>query len=148
MAPLATIFAVLAACANPRADQAAYAQNALIGMPEEALLSCAGVPDRSRSAGGREYFTYQVEQIDSYAYPAYGGGFYRPWYGSRFGYPPLATEIRSRNCEATFILQGGRVSQLNYNTPTGYSGGSRSEEHKSELQSLMRIPYAVFCSTI
>src|SRR3546814_15251869 len=109
MAPLATIFAVLAACANPRADQAAYAQNALIGMPEEALLSCAGVPDRSRSAGGREYFTYQVEQIDSYAYPAYGGGFYRPWYGSRFGYPPLATEIRSRYCEAPFILQGGRV---------------------------------------
>src|SRR3546814_4820799 len=106
MAPLATIVAVLAACANPRADQAAYAQNALIGMPEEALLSCAGVPDRSRSAGGREYFTYQVEQIDSYAYPAYGGGFYRPWYGSRFGY--------------------------------------RSEEHTSELQSLMRISYAVF----
>src|SRR3546814_9055277 len=24
-------------------------------------------------------------------------------------------------------------------------GGSRSEEHTSELQSLMRIPYAVFC---
>src|SRR3546814_10128447 len=25
-------------------------------------------------------------------------------------------------------------------------GTTRSEEHKSELQSLMRIPYAVFCS--
>src|SRR3546814_9336900 len=25
------------------------------------------------------------------------------------------------------------------------AGGERSEEHKSELQSLMRIPYAVFC---
>src|SRR3546814_4914108 len=25
------------------------------------------------------------------------------------------------------------------------AGGSRSEEHTSELQSLMRIPYAVFC---
>src|SRR3546814_18458621 len=47
MAPLATIVAVLAACANPRADPAAYAQNALIGMPEDALLSCAGVPDRT-----------------------------------------------------------------------------------------------------
>src|SRR3546814_2863245 len=26
-----------------------------------------------------------------------------------------------------------------------YKGGSRSEEHTSELQSLMRISYAVFC---
>src|SRR3546814_2284296 len=26
-----------------------------------------------------------------------------------------------------------------------FSGGSRSEEHTSELQSLMRISYAVFC---
>src|SRR3546814_8151663 len=29
--------------------------------------------------------------------------------------------------------------------PVGRSSGSRSEEHKSELQSLMRISYAVFC---
>src|SRR3546814_2538002 len=28
---------------------------------------------------------------------------------------------------------------------TGYVGTSRSEEHTSELQSLMRITYAVFC---
>src|SRR3546814_1510719 len=27
----------------------------------------------------------------------------------------------------------------------GYPGGPRSEEHTSELQSLMRISYAVFC---
>src|SRR3546814_5312703 len=27
----------------------------------------------------------------------------------------------------------------------GYKSGSRSEEHTSELQSLMRISYAVFC---
>src|SRR3546814_5163359 len=31
-------------------------------------------------------------------------------------------------------------------TPT-LSGGSRSEEHTSEIQSLMRISYAVFCLT-
>src|SRR3546814_3500292 len=29
--------------------------------------------------------------------------------------------------------------------PTGPRGGGRSEEHTSELQSLMRISYAVFC---
>src|SRR3546814_5181516 len=34
-----------------------------------------------------------------------------------------------------------------HNYPEGYSAGllSRSEEHTSELQSLMRISYAVFC---
>src|SRR3546814_4716579 len=30
-------------------------------------------------------------------------------------------------------------------TPTGRCRGRRSEEHTSELQSLMRISYAVFC---
>src|SRR3546814_4142950 len=29
--------------------------------------------------------------------------------------------------------------------PDPYTGGDRSEEHTSELQSLMRISYAVFC---
>src|SRR3546814_6887245 len=29
--------------------------------------------------------------------------------------------------------------------PSGYRSGFRSEEHTSELQSLMRISYAVFC---
>src|SRR3546814_1371290 len=29
--------------------------------------------------------------------------------------------------------------------PRGSAGGARSEEHTSELQSLMRISYAVFC---
>src|SRR3546814_3728740 len=33
----------------------------------------------------------------------------------------------------------------NYRTPTGCPPGARTEEHTSELQSLMRIPYAVFC---
>src|SRR3546814_6781760 len=36
-----------------------------------------------------------------------------------------------------FMAQGG--------DPTGTGMGGRSEEHTSELQSLMRISYAVFC---
>src|SRR3546814_6279225 len=32
-----------------------------------------------------------------------------------------------------------------HSPPPGFSGGSRSEEHTSELQSLMRTSYAVFC---
>src|SRR3546814_6653570 len=30
-------------------------------------------------------------------------------------------------------------------SPSGFANGPRSEEHTSELQSLMRISYAVFC---
>src|SRR3546814_2270013 len=37
----------------------------------------------------------------------------------------------------------GIITVLLYST--GYLGGERSEEHTSELQSLMRISYAVFC---
>src|SRR3546814_9133593 len=41
-----------------------------------------------------------------------------------------------------------RLTTARYYTPSGRSvqeGGIRSEEHTSELQSLMRISYAVFC---
>src|SRR3546814_2050196 len=40
-------------------------------------------------------------------------------------------------------FQGGRPA--GEPAPTGRSAISRSEEHTSELQSLMRISYAVFC---
>src|SRR3546814_8249762 len=41
----------------------------------------------------------------------------------------------------------GNTGFAYYNSysPYGISGGFRSEEHTSELQSLMRISYAVFC---
>src|SRR3546814_3654988 len=38
-----------------------------------------------------------------------------------------------------------RVSVDGKDRPAGQEGGERSEEHTSELQSLMRISYAVFC---
>src|SRR3546814_7647354 len=37
------------------------------------------------------------------------------------------------------------VIQLSCGTPPSVAGLKRSEEHTSELQSLMRISYAVFC---
>src|SRR3546814_1113001 len=39
----------------------------------------------------------------------------------------------------------GNGERVWVNTTTGEFGGRRSEEHTSELQSLMRISYAVFC---
>src|SRR3546814_3969100 len=41
------------------------------------------------------------------------------------------------NREAIRLLESG--------DPLGYTVATRSEEHTSELQSLMRISYAVFC---
>src|SRR3546814_8964225 len=38
-----------------------------------------------------------------------------------------------------------RPAQLRRDAPAGGGGDPRSEEHTSELQSLMRISYAVFC---
>src|SRR3546814_4356832 len=40
---------------------------------------------------------------------------------------------------------GGRADVMRYDLGTTYSFEIRSEEHTSELQSLMRISYAVFC---
>src|SRR3546814_8984463 len=42
---------------------------------------------------------------------------------------------------ALVILEGARVGVAEHHR----LGGERSEEHTSELQSLMRISYAVFC---
>src|SRR3546814_7054072 len=49
---------------------------------------------------------------------------------------------------ATSILVGqsaGRGEVAKIRRAVGTSGGLRSEEHTSELQSLMRTSYAVFC---
>src|SRR3546814_10575109 len=47
------------------------------------------------------------------------------------------------------VLQPGEsfeyTSGTPLQTPSGIMVGTRSEEHTSELQSLMRIPYAVLC---
>src|SRR3546814_7675219 len=46
--------------------------------------------------------------------------------------PPISPEIRSHK-------------PLGAGAPSARSAAARSEEHTSELQSLMRISYAVFC---
>src|SRR3546814_7362206 len=42
------------------------------------------------------------------------------------------------------LLAAGRINGFDYQVETALPG-VRSEEHTSELQSLMRISYAVFC---
>src|SRR3546814_6884836 len=51
-----------------------------------------------------------------------------------------------RSCRAHADRKDGRQAVIRRGGPqVRYSGGRRSEEHTSELQSLMRISYAVFC---
>src|SRR3546814_5204056 len=80
---------------------------------------------------------------------------------------PYTTLFRSRTCTKTLtqpadvtytcpdggVLQGTTcvvtqpASVSSHSCPAGFTlqGTNRSEEHTSELQSLMRISYAVFC---
>src|SRR3546814_1517720 len=58
----------------------------------------------------------------------------------------------SANVWNTILEKGGSVQHLDFLTPeekdafkTSFEIDQRSEEHTSELQSLMRISYAVFC---
>src|SRR3546814_1328124 len=72
---------------------------------------------------------------------------------------PYTTLFRSHFCIASRLVQrwrdqtkaGQKVDGRIINTTSGAglqgSIGQRSEEHTSELQSLMRISYAVFCLT-
>src|SRR3546814_3960359 len=84
----------------------------------------------------------------------------RPWKTERMKTspsPPPSTRLRLTEGRA-LVLAGIVLSALNLRTAVtsitplldelgrvfGF-GGTRSEEHTSELQSLMRISYAVFC---
>src|SRR3546814_8374779 len=67
---------------------------------------------------------------------------------------PLGSEMTApRTTSETFAMTGSERPRVAFiqsekgmvNPASVISKGSRSEEHTSELQSLMRISYAVFC---
>jgi len=114
---------VLVACANPAADQALYAQTALVGMPKVTLLSCAGVPDRQAVVGNQEFYTYHSGRIVSYpGTVGLWGGRGWPGYGYGGGFPVYDSDVRSMTCEATFTLRNGAVERLVYGGSPGGSG--------------------------
>lgn len=109
---LLPLLAVLGACANPGAELALKAPDSLVGTPKTALLSCAGVPERTAAADGAEYLTYSREQtiverdVDYEPFPWAGRGVFRP---------EVSTWSRSYRCDATFTVRDGRVRALTYN---------------------------------
>src|SRR3546814_7743006 len=44
-----------------------------------------------------------------------------------------------------YLVAGRQITRSHYEAVADVASGFRSEEHTSELQSLMRISYAVFC---
>ncbi|HZH26613.1 MAG TPA: hypothetical protein VEY95_05460 [Azospirillaceae bacterium] len=119
--------ALLAGCTNQRAEDARYAQTALVGLPRDTLLSCAGVPDRMTNSGAREFFTYTSEAVSGSGggvYPSFGfysGGFGRGFgTGLGFGFPlGGGYDVRRSACQTTFTIDNGRVSQITYGDPQG-----------------------------
>src|SRR3546814_6036103 len=60
----------------------------------------------------------------------------------------LAQELAPQRIRVNAIAPGAIRTPINtaaWDTPEAYEKLMRSEEHTSELQSLMRISYAVFC---
>src|SRR3546814_6848610 len=65
-------------------------------------------------------------------------------------YSTMGAIIAAGGLPTLFVMEGGyAVDALGINAVNVLTGfeGARSEEHTSELQSLMRISYAVFCLT-
>src|SRR3546814_1515453 len=56
-----------------------------------------------------------------------------------------ASECTSRGISLTQTETGANYSGCSYSASFGAWSGWRSDEHTCELQSLMRISYAVFC---
>src|SRR3546814_10820051 len=57
--------------------------------------------------------------------------------------PPVAALFAIMSKVGIYVIL--RLSSLFFGQDDGAAAGFRSEEHTSELQSLMRISYAVFC---
>src|SRR3546814_5597789 len=65
-----------------------------------------------------------------------------------FPYTTLFRSLHQREQRSQFLLsrhQSRETGPQHKALPTQFQRGLRSEEHTSELQSLMRISYAVFC---
>src|SRR3546814_8261392 len=57
----------------------------------------------------------------------------------------LFRELRLKDGRVPYLKDGKHWLSHEGAKPSSWKGGVRSEEHTSELQSLMRISYAAFC---
>src|SRR3546814_5041079 len=64
---------------------------------------------------------------------------------TEYRYPPESWEPKLRRYEAREIAYAAKLKEIESGDPELREQRLRSEEHTSELQTLMRISYAVFC---
>src|SRR3546814_7634183 len=99
---------------------------------EEIRHRLAGRIDALAGALPRTALTQIVQGIDEIRCLARDHGF-------------AAVEMLASRLESTVATGGYRAAVRTYLDAMSDATGARSEEHTSELQSLMRISYAVFC---
>ena len=130
----------LGACANTRADNAVAAQSSLVGLSRSDLLTCAGAPTRVITDGTSEFLTYVSRSFDSRSRTSIGfgigGGSHSLGYGVGFNAPLVTNDIDSRVCEATFRVENGRVTNINY-VGTARSTSARLSECFSIVESCL-----------
>src|SRR3546814_3378521 len=64
---------------------------------------------------------------------------------SDLGHQCLAQPVAQRHAQHADVQEGQSVPGADHGAVADLGCAGRSEEHTSELQSLMRISYAVFC---
>jgi hypothetical protein len=99
------------ACSIDRNKTAEQAETKLIGLSQDEIYRCAGVPHREATLGQTRYLTYenQLSSSNALTLPFIGGGL---------------TQGNANYCRATVTLENGRVSSVNYSGATGsfYAG--------------------------
>ena len=89
---------MLSACAIERAHVAQQAQDKLVGMSKEQILTCMGAPENKMIEGKTESWTYNS-----------GGGL-----AARSN-----ENVDSRYCKINIVMIDGKVSRVNYSGATG-----------------------------
>ena len=122
---LTAIVLVLPGCALERAATANNAQQQMVGLNKEQILSCMGTPAGKSSEGATEVWSYNS-----------GGATTGSSYASTTG---MATGVRTGNmftasgssqgfglsrtdslyCTVSIVMNGGHVQRVNYSGPTG-----------------------------
>src|SRR3546814_5379468 len=109
-------------------DESLTMQRLSLGFSPFRLITGDMLPERLEVSG----LTLDIEQGDDGSW-------------SFAGFPTGASELSQAKRDALAKQIAGFGPLVVQNCTLAFSGKARSEEHTSELQSLMRISYAVFC---
>lgn len=109
VAGLLIMCAVLSGCSIQRAGEAKRAKVELVGMSQERILSCMGVPVAEKTLGQTTVWQY------------FSGGDSRAVVtAQQLGQTTIATLNRKRRyCEVNLVMRSGVVEAVNYSGRTG-----------------------------